>query len=149
MGLSTGCRIPLAQAVAAAAVRCFGSTMGSFSFSMIGIKWSGCHSALHSRVGDWDGDKDKGAVPKICYLLSRPLLAAGITGYALAWDSGFRHAPCTRFWLLELAVLLQAGEERAVVVGSQSDANTNTGCSPPAPSPQWAAVAGPNGGRRP
>jgi hypothetical protein len=31
MGLSTGCRLPVAQAVAAAAVRCFGSTiMGSF-----------------------------------------------------------------------------------------------------------------------
>jgi hypothetical protein len=35
MGLSTGYRLPLARAVAAAAVRCFRSTVGSFC--MIGI----------------------------------------------------------------------------------------------------------------
>jgi hypothetical protein len=50
MGRSTGCRLPVAQAVAAAAVRCFGSTMGSFC--MIGILLQGV--ALRESPGGFE-----------------------------------------------------------------------------------------------
>jgi hypothetical protein len=49
MGLSTGCRLPVAQAVAAAAVRCFGSTMGSFC--MIGIPCGMYVAAIATAIG--------------------------------------------------------------------------------------------------
>jgi hypothetical protein len=45
MGLSTGCRLPVVQAVAAAAVRCFGPTTGSFC---VLYAWNQSHtSQLH------------------------------------------------------------------------------------------------------
>ena len=47
VGLSTGCRLPAAQAVAAAAGRCFGSTMGSFC--MTGITRYGGQSGPYIR----------------------------------------------------------------------------------------------------
>jgi hypothetical protein len=78
MGPSTGCRLPLAQAVAAAAVHCFGSTMGSFF--MTGIDSAGNSAA-----------RDKGHTPYEIRVLStrknrKKIVKPGGKSRSRSWD---------------------------------------------------------------